>query len=382
MGDLGDVEGNSLNICWVTVRKGSDLCSTTTLSLAKGLTDSGYNLTILNPDDTASYDEYAFSQHELHRSSTKGFQASSIAKSAQKWFESQSRQDFDMILVDWQLARKLIPFFKKKGWPMILMDRSPPADRSIFSKLQWREWRMAWKKVSSGDVVRGCVVSPAHQKFVMKHFPIPSERIHVLPAGVDLNRFKPNPKNKMEREIRMVYHGRLDKHRGIMALPMLVQKLRNTKIEATLTLIGEGNAVDDLKRMNDKCSWIKIHSQMRQEPLSEILADQHIGLLPMPGTKVWSLASPLKRSEYLASGLLVLGTKHEGHILENTQDSWFYLAEQHDFHENGIKWIQSLDEDKFNQGSRLSRQYAEKYCTWESAICELKIAIQSARIEE
>ena len=382
MGDLRDMGGKPLKICWVTVRKASDLCSTTTLSLANGLSDSGYNLTILNPDETEHYDSYAWSQHKLHRSSTKGFQASSIAKSAMKWFENHPKQEFDMILVDWQLARKLIPLFKKRGLPMILMDRSPPADRSIFSKLQWREWKMAWKKVFSGEVKRGCVVSPAHKKFVTKHFPIPSDRIHVLPAGVDINLFKPNPKNNMEREIRMVYHGRLDKHRGVMALPMLVQRLRNKEIQAILTMIGEGNAMDDLMNMKDKYHWIQVHSQIQQEPLAKILANQHIGLLPMPGSKVWSLASPLKRSEYLASGLLVLGTKHEGHILENTQASWFHLAEQHDFHENGIKWIQSLDGGQFDKGSRSSRQYAEKYCTWDRAIDELRTAIQSAQIEE
>lgn len=382
MGDLQDIGGNPLNICWVTVRKESDLCSTTTLSLANGLTDSGYDLTILNPDETRNYDVYDWAQHELYRSNIKGFQASSIAKSAQKWFENQPNLDFDMVLVDWQLARKLIPFFKKRGLPMILMDRSPPADRSILSKLQWREWKMAWKKVSSGEIKRGCVVSTAHQKFVMKHFTISSECVHVLPAGVDIHLFKPDPKNKMEREIRMVYHGRLDKHRGIMALPMLVQKLRNKNIEATLTLIGEGNAVDDLKDMGEKYPWIKIHSRMRQEPLSKILSKHHIGLLPMPQSKVWSLASPLKRSEYLASGLLVLGIKHGGHILENAPKSWFHLIEQHDFHDYGIKWIQTLDKDKFDKGSRLSRQYAEKYCTWESAINELIIAIQSVRVEE
>ena len=382
MGDLEDLGGTPLNICWVTVRKASDLCSTTTLSLANGLSDSGYNLTILNPDESANYDDYAWVQHKLPRSNTKGLQASSVAKSAMKWFENHSKQDFDIVLVDWQVARKLIPFFKRRGLPMILMDRSPPADRSIFSRLQWREWRFAWKKVFSGDVKRGCVVSSAHQNFVAEHFPIPVERIHVLPAGVDIHLFKPNPKKKLGKEIQMVYHGRLDKHRGVMALPMLVQKLRNREIQATLTMIGEGNAMDDLVEMNKKYPWIQIHQQMQQKTLAKLLGNHHIGLLPMPRTKVWSLASPLKRSEYLASGLLVLGTKHEGHILKNTEKSWFHLVDQHDFHQLGIEWIQSLNEDKFDKGSILSRKYAEEYCSWNEAIDELSSAIQTARIEE
>jgi len=382
MGDTVDVGGNPLNICWVTVRKVNDLCSTTILSLANGLTVAGYDLTLLNPDPPNKHHSCSWKHNQLHRSKIKGFQASSIAKSAKKWFENQPNLEFDLILIDWQLGRILIPFFKKNGLPMILMDRSPPADSSVMGKLQWRDWKMAWKKVFSGEVNRGCVVSSAHQKFVMKHYPIISKRIHVLPAGVDLQLFKPNPKNKMEGEYRLVYHGRLDKHRGIMALPMLVHKLRNKETEATLTLIGEGDALGDLEDLKAQYPWMKIYSQMEQQPLAEILANQHIGLLPMPSSRVWSLASPLKRSEYLAAGLLVLGTKHEGHILENAEQSWFHLVEQHDFHELGIEWIQSLNQDLFVKGSLLSREYAEKYCPWDGAITELMRAIQSVRNEE
>ncbi len=369
----------SLGVCWITVRKVSDLCSTTTLALANGIIEAGHNLTFLNPDEIHKHESYPWMQHELHRSLRKGFQATSIAKSAMKWFDKHTTHGFDMILVDWQLAKKLVPYFQKRGLPMILMDRSPPADASLFGRLQWHHWKKAWRHVQSGKVSRGCVVSLAHREFVQKKFSIPSEQIHILPAGVDLIRFKPNLKASIESKILLVYHGRLDKHRGILALPMLVQKLQNRNIDARLTIIGEGDALKDLENMSRKFPWLKIHSKMQQESLAKILSVQHVGLLPMPNSKVWSLASPLKRSEYLASGLLVFGIKHEGHNLQNTQTSWFNLVEQYDFHVLGIDWIQSLNNEIFNQGSRLAREYAEKFCSWTEAIKELESAIQFAR---
>jgi glycogen synthase len=45
----------------------------------------------------------------------------------------------------------------------------------------------------------------------------------------------------------MVYHGRLDKHRGVLALPMLVQKLLNHGVQVQLTLIGQGDAFEALE---------------------------------------------------------------------------------------------------------------------------------------
>ena len=40
---------------------------------------------------------------------------------AKKWFENQPNLEFDLILIDWQLGRILIPFFKKNGLPRKLL---------------------------------------------------------------------------------------------------------------------------------------------------------------------------------------------------------------------------------------------------------------------
>jgi glycosyltransferase involved in cell wall biosynthesis len=373
-----DTPSVPLNVCWITVRKVSDLCSTTTLSLAAGISEAGHNLTILNPDQYMPNQESLWSHYNLKQSKIRGLQASSVVKSAIKWFVNHNNPAFDLILLDWQLARKLVPFLNDRNYRMMLIDRSPPADMSILSKFQWKHWKYAWKCVSEGIIARGCVVSQAHYEFVQQYFSDLSNRVHIIPAGVDTNLFKPAKKPSLKDEVRLFYHGRLDKHRGVMALPMLAQKLQNEGINAKLTLIGEGDVLEKLENISRANAWLSVLKKMKQNDLAPIINTQHIGLLPMPEYKIWALASPLKRSEFLSSGLLVLGLKHSGHTLENTESSWFQLIPQHAFHDLAVEWIKSLNDSEFEEGSERARTYAKNHCSWKYSTNEFNSGIQSA----
>ena len=364
-----------LDICWITVRRKKDLCSTTTFALANGLVDSGHRLTLLNPDTEQDHVAQLWNQHKLVQSKKKGFHASSLASSAIKWLKENEDSDFDVYLIDWQVAKKIVPYLKTNNKRIILMDRSPPADISFLGKLQWNHWKNAWRYVRNGVIERGCVVSPNHKEFVLSTYGFSKDRIHVLPAGVDLERFKIQKKRDSTEMLQFIYHGRLDKHRGVLALPIFIQKLVKVGVKAQLTLVGEGNALSSLLDMKKNCSWLTVHSKMDQKELADLLSKQHIGFLPMPKSKVWNLASPLKRSEYLASGLLVLGIDHKGHSLENTDSSWYKLISQENFHDLGIDWVKSLDNSSMRKGFQEARRYSEMNCSWEKTVDELERAI-------
>ena len=52
---------------------------------------------------------------------------------------------------------------------------------------------------------------------------------------------------------------------------------------------------------------------MTHDEISKFLQGCHIGCLPMPSDyEMWKISSPLKLSEYLSSGLLVVGIDHTG----------------------------------------------------------------------
>ena len=82
-----------------------------------------------------------------------------------------------------------------------------------------------------------------------------------------------------------------------------------------------------LQSIASEVDYIEVKDKMAQAKVAQEIAACHIGVLPMPNRTAWVLASPLKRSEYLASGLCVFGVDHEGHRL-GQEKPWFVLATQ------------------------------------------------------
>jgi glycosyltransferase involved in cell wall biosynthesis len=313
----------------------------------------------------------------IDQSTRRGFHARSLAQNAGSWFKEQGTQDrFDVVMVDWPIASRLAPLLHSLNLPMVLIDRSPPADSGLFGWLQWGSWKRAWRLVDKGVMTSGTVVSPAHAAFVTKRCAVENTRIFVVPAGVDLERFTPLPTSA--EELRLVYHGRLDKHRGVLSLPMLGQHLVNEGRDVRMTLIGEGDAQQALMNIATSSSWLDVRPTMPQSHLTTELARHHVGLLPMPDSTVWALASPLKRSEYLASGLLVLGIDHDGHRLKRTDPSWFSLYPQSSFHRDAVAWLSELDSKAIERGQKEARAYAEASCSWSASVEGLIEALTQA----
>lgn len=365
-----------MNIAWVTVRRWADFCSTTTDALANGLIERGHELTILNGDVEEAHADFPWNHIALSQSSFPGRSGASLARNASRWFQENQNQTFDAVLVDWPLAPGVAGELTKQNLNMILMDRSPPADVSFLGKLQWRVWRKAWNLVNRGIIQHGTVVSPAHKKFVQRRCSVSPNVIDSIPAGVDLEHFSSRNKT-FDGVWKMVYHGRLDKHRGVLALPMLVQKLLNQGVQVQLTLIGQGDAFESLEEIAANQKAISISPSKSRLEISTILESHHIGLLPMPGTPVWSIASPLKRSEYLASGLMIYGVDHAGHRLNNISDDWFHLSSMEDFHTKAIEWLSGLNEAHAKKGFLAARTYAEKHCSWEKSVDALELVLQA-----
>ena len=362
-----------MQIYWFSGRSLVDLCSTTQTSLASGLVERGYGLIFINPDPEDSHDNWPWQHQSIPKSSFPGFQSRSLGKNMRNWFKDHHEENDAIAFVDWRIANYLIPEFKKRNTKWILIDRSPPADKGILSFLQWPSWKRSWRLVRANSAARGCVVSQKHQEFVQKKTGVKASSITVLPAGVNLELFQPSTRFS---KITMVYHGRLDLHRGVLALPMLLQKVKKSGLDARLIMIGDGDSMEGLRSMAAENDDFEIHSTLQQDALAEIISRCHIGLLPMPENKMWAIASPLKRSEYAASGLLIFGIDHAGHRF-STNDSldWMKLVKQYDFHDDGVKWLNNLDEQQIEQLSIQARTYAEENLSWEHTLDSLEQTI-------
>ena len=347
-----------MNICWLTSRViGEDLCSTTQMNLANGLVESGHELTFYSPGKSQ---ENKFRHININRNKIKGLQARSVVKALIKYKSSISQAD--IVLLDWPIAK----IAKEIEIPTILIDRGPPADRGILAYIQWKYWKRAWKNAS-----RGTVVSAAHRDFVYAKTGMPSASIGIVPAGVDTDLFKMGEKSG---PIKLVYHGRVDLKRGVMSLPLILAGLQKRGIDASLHIHGAGDAFNRLSKI--ELDGFEITHSLPQSELAHKLSTYDIGLLPMPVDKVWNLASPLKRSEYLASGLAVCGIDHSGHAIDGS-GKWLQLFEQEKFISSTVDWIESLDRQLLTAYQKESRSYAEECLSWSHSVEALEAMISS-----
>lgn len=359
-----------MKILWFTARSFTDLCSTTQKALIYGLLEKGFEVQLINGDQRPPTQQEGFYHVPLAASSLRGFQSSTLAKNMVSWLKKNPAvPSTSVALVEWRVASKITPMLNKLSIRWILIDRSPPADSGALGWLQWSVWKRGWKKARDQGRI-GCVVSLAHQRFVDEK--IGHKNTVILPAGVDLELFKPMEKHDT---LTLVYHGRLDRHRGIMAAIMLVHKARQDGIKVNLKLIGEGNAFENLEAIASEFTYIDVQPKAKQTRVAKEVGACHIGLLPMPERKVWALASPLKRSEYLAAGLSVFGVDHGGHRLKE-QKPWFVLAKQEDFHSVGLDYLRGFNPaDNVHQNE--VRKFAEQHFEWGISTSSL---IQAIRI--
>ena len=347
-----------MNIVWLSSRVlGTDLCSTTQIHLANGLVSKGHSVDFYSPGKSVAN---AFNHHSIERSSRRGFQARSVVKNLHEHLEEINSAD--VVLIDWpifSIASKIKP-------QIVLIDRGPPADNGILAMLQWRPWRKAWSKAN-----KGTTVSSAHRQFVTDKTKFAGESIQVIPAGVDLDLFQPG---KKDGPVKLAYHGRVDVHRGVMSLPMILAGLQLQGIDATLHIHGTGNAVERLKKIG--MDGLEVTDAIPHEDLAAKLATYDVGFLPMPEHKVWSLASPLKRSEYLASGMVVCGIDHAGHQIGDAGD-WLQLFTQKEFITSTVSWIKSLDRDSLTALQKVAHNYAEQNLSWSHSVDALESIILS-----
>ena len=140
-------------------------------------------------------------------------------------------------------------------------------------------------------------------------------------------------------------------------------------IACHLTLIGEGSAVSEIKKRSAKNpDLFTFKDRMSHHEVLEELKDHHIGILPMPATKVWKLASPLKRGEYLASGLLVVGLDHQGHRFDDEVGSWMQLHDASILRTKISSFLNSMSDKEFSRLSQSAIEYANEHLSWSKAL--------------
>ena len=314
----------------------------------------------------------------------KGKKASSLAKSIKNHLKEINLEEH-VVFIDWALVRYVSPLVERSGTHWMCIDRSPPADANLFAKLQRIVWKKAWRMVASslsrnGSCIGGMVVSAAHQNLIRDRFSIAAERLCILHAGVNTESFKSNNFETFSTPLKMVYHGKMDRHRGILKLILLLDALENKGIEAELSLIGSGDLDTHLLELSKSKPNLNFQKSVPHSEIGKKLQEHQIGFLPMPNLPVWTISSPLKRSEYMSSGLLVLGINHSGHHLPtmNNNLTSYKLFDQQTFVDDSVEQIQKwMKDDNYPKLSAEARQYAETHLDWSATTQSLAGVLES-----
>ena len=354
-----------MNIIWFSGRKMADLCSTTQRSLGSGLVKRGHSLIFVNPDSPGSHTNYPWTHQSITASQIPGMKSITLASNMNKWLCANLPKDNTVVILDWRIAKQLTKTLQKHKIPWILMDRSPPADSNILAKLQWRYWKNAWKSVHACQK-RGCVVSEAHKEFTSKYTGVPQTSIISIPAGVEINQFQNRVKSS---PIKLCYHGKLDSNRGLMQLISIHSRLVDIGVDVELYLHGNGDLTSKLATLKD--GKIHVTETLDSDDLVQCLSGYDVGFLPMPDKRIWRLASPLKRGEYLASGMIVLGINHTGHQMDNSGD-WLQLFDENKFVQSSVDFIRNLDSERLRQSQIDAREYAVVNLDWSHSVTILE----------
>ena len=246
---------------------------------------------------------------------------------------------------------------KKSGKPWFVIDRGPPAYSGALARLQSFQWRRAWK-IANSHATGGFVVSPTHEDYVRKI--IGEEmKIAAVPAGTNVEEF--NFQNKCPDEIvKFVYCGRLDFNRGMDKIVHLLDSIGNLPIEAKITIAGSGDWEGEIRRIANMEVNLDFLGKISFEEACRLLEDSHIGIMPMPDTKIWRTSSPLKLAEYLAAGLITVGPKHQGNSLDE-DNCWSLLSEGTNWDEDCIGLVSELlKSGSWEEVSEQSRRDSER----------------------
>ncbi len=170
---------------------------------------------------------------------------------------------------------------------------------------------------------------------------VKTEKITVIPMGVDLDRFKPRPHKKNKRDTNILCVARLVTEKGVTDLVDAFRALKRTTKNLNLTLVGSGPLKKELSGFKNiyvkNVPYNKIHLEY---------ANADIFCLPSRVTANWEEQYGMCLIEAMASGIPIVATNTGAisevcdevailvkpqvpHALENALSSLIYNKEKH-----------------------------------------------------
>ena len=234
------------------------------------------------------------------------------------------------------------------------------------------------------------VLSEYTKRKLEKAYGLSPTKIHTIPGGVDLNRFRPHDDKQSFRNrlgipnshFTLLTVRNLEPRMGLENLILAFKKVVEDKTDTFLILGGEGPLAPELKSLAREvgiADLVKFTGFIPEEELPSYYQVADLFVLPTTELEGFGLVTV----EALASGLPVLGTPVGGtkEILAHMGPEFLFEdATPDSMAELILKSMQTwaTNPEPYNQISRKCRKVAEKYYSWNAHVTKLENLFQLA----
>ncbi|WP_434529977.1 glycosyltransferase (plasmid) [Haloarcula sp. NS06] len=187
------------------------------------------------------------------------------------------------------------------------------------------------------------------------NYRIDSGSIHILPLGVDVNKFEPQTRGH-GAELSLVYLGTINEIRGLDKFIDAVERLdHEARSKLRFDLIGGGDDqyIAELRSRVDETLpnlTFEYHGYVDHEAVPRVAGRSDVAISLLPGLESFNVSSPAKIYEYQGLGLPVIATDIPAHrrILSDGEDS--VIVDQDD-----PGSVSTAIEDLLSEPDRVSR---------------------------
>ena len=190
------------------------------------------------------------------------------------------------------------------------------------------EWSAAAERATLTRADAVVVVSSVLREYVIAQGVAP-ERVHVMPNGVNIERFRPGARDPGVRSTwnlnggpLLGFVGGLRPWHGVEALPDLLARLVPSHPDLRLIIVGAGpgrTQLEESLRERGLGSHVVFTGPLPHEQVGLLMQQFDIALAPYPAPDHMFYFSPLKLFEYMASGVAVV-VPDLGQIAEIVRD--------------------------------------------------------------
>lgn len=162
------------------------------------------------------------------------------------------RRNFDLVVEDLNKVPLFTPFWVRR--PLVLLVHHLFGE-TAFEEAPWPIAAATWLlERPIGRVYRRVAVEAVSEstRNDLVSRGLPAESIVVIPNGVDLELYSPDPAEPKFEEPTLLYLGRLKQYKRVDLILRALALLRDEGVHARLIIAGQGDAADDLRRLRSE----------------------------------------------------------------------------------------------------------------------------------